>query len=252
MKDLTVRSLIDSAHEDLEQVLVSAGVSFILWNSFTSSEELKRNYLAAQNKLGLTDKRRTSKSIGENNEKFLALVDELSVNAEEYRLWIVKNNRQPLLKNIVVAYCAGVEGYLKRIAVAFALHEKVKYSNIAASIHDDDYKKTLESKLKSWQHCGKLAPSRAQAFFEAHIFYKNPYKNIYRFSLDLDDWNVCNDLFRLRNAIIHDNQILARQLEIGEYKFLPTSMQDITISHTDFISKVIRRIFDLGPKLHLL
>ena len=249
----TIENLIDSAHQDLEQCLLSGGALFILWRSFKDAEHLKRNYLESIGKKSLLDGRRTRKTIDARDADFIDMIDRMVAKAVEHREWLNLNNRQHLLRSILITYCSGVEEFLKRIAIALSLNDNLSHAEcFDIKVTDRFYREATKKVLGAWRRYQDEKPSQGQRFFEDFVYNKNPAKEKYRFSLNEKYWDDYNSAFKIRNLVVHGISHAREQIQVGEYTFHCSEKIELDVKHTEFIAYTISKIFDLGPKLHVL
>lgn len=144
VEQVALRHLLDNAYEDFKQSLHSAAARFVLWGSFKDSDELVNHYFSAKSRKDLTDGRRSSKSLTEQEMAFRNSVEIGAFEAFQYVSWARKHGGQPILREMLIAYCTAFENCLKNIALVFALANIKKHGiEDQVFVPSEQFRKTL-------------------------------------------------------------------------------------------------------------
>jgi len=211
-EQLTVNLLFNRAHDDFIQAIKSASVEFILWRSFESAEELKKNYLKNRDKKHLTDHRRKK---SESDRKFLNLLEIHCEAAAAHQTWLENDDRQPILRETIVRYCTALENFLKKIALGLIFAKKsLKGLEQVFFIPSADFRKIRKEVNDAWDSADKN--ERQKNFFEEQIIFRN-LNDKFNFDLISDkEWLSVKSAFELRNAFVHQFGILSHEIQIFE------------------------------------
>jgi hypothetical protein len=210
-EQLTVNLLFNGAHEDFTQAIKSASVEFVLWRSFATAEELKKNYLNNRfNKKHLIDQRRKK---SESDREFLAILDIHCTTAADHQKWLENDDRQPILRETIVRYCTALENFFKKIALGF------KFANNSSKgfekeifILSSDFRRIRKEVNAYWSSSDK--DHRQKSFFEDQILSQD-YNGNFIFDLISDaEWNSVKSAFELRNAFVHQFGILSNAIHM--------------------------------------
>ena len=216
VEQVALSRLLDNAYEEFSQALHSVGARFVLWGSFKGALELQQHYFSAKDKKHLLDGRR-SRSLSQKDLELKELVEELAQEAEEFATWALKQDRQPILREMLTSYCAAFEACLKNVALVFALAERKKQGlDDQVFVPGDEFRKTLRSIQDQWIAARGRERSTAETFFESQVLSKEAIATRFSFlSLTAPEWVTCRAAFQARNALVHQLGRPSESIEIA-------------------------------------
>lgn len=256
VEQLVLSRLLDIAYEDFQQSLLSASGHAVLWRSFSSVEDLTRNYLLTNGKSHLADRRKTERSWTEDERQLLTRVRAAAKDATIYLKWAVnEEGGQPILRNGLVSYCVAFENCLKAVALVFSLADgRTEGLSKQVFVPSRKFARALNSVGESWKEAGRFhRPSfRAKKFFENFLVVRNPDESRYHFDLVSEraqvNWKNCEAAFELRNAIVHQLARPSEQVELGERKFFANEKIEVTVGDLAIMSNSMKIIlYPLDP-----
>lgn len=241
---LTIEEMLDKAFCDLEYALQSLGSLFVLWGSFSSEDDLRKNYLNAKGKSYLLDRRRTAKSLSDQDINLINAIDEAVADAHRYHQHLTDTERQPLMRNLVVQYSSAVEDFLKRICIAQLLYDNEPSLN--ARVRQKNFNKAVKDATTSWRRAQNGGQSTARIFFTNHLHNGFPDETRWSVGTEDSDWEIIDSAFSIRNVIIHrcgrPNEIIS----LSHITFLPNQEVCITSTLIGEIRSAIDRLFLRG------
>lgn len=240
--------LLESAHQEFEHAVKSIGPRFLLWGSFDSAEVLAENYFKAKKKNRLADGRRTARSFSSDESRLKRTVGIAAAQAWEYVEWANQLDRQPILRDCLVSYCAAFEACLKNVALVFKLAKK-KPRGISDQVFvpGDEFKRYLKEISDDWEKCGQDREAfRFKAFFDQFICLVNPAPDLYPFPNSPDDnlthWQICQAAVKLRNAVVHQLGRPSEQESIGDDVFPAMWEVELKARHLKLISESMQKV----------
>ena len=251
-----LNNLLDNAYKEFTHSVHSVGARIVLWGSFKDSDHLQKNYFSARDKKHLSDARRSKKSLSDEEARQKRAVEIFSSMAQEYRDWARQNDKQPILREMLVSYCSAFEACLKNVALVFAL-AKNKKGDLQKQVFvpGDEFRRTLSDVKENWNASGKDAAvkdgvrSRAEHFFFCHIADVNPDVNLFKFlPMEAEAWRTCHAAFLARNAIVHQLGRPEKQIEIAGETLHPLWDMDLSTNQLIAVEKAFREIiFPIDP-----
>ena len=234
--------LIENAYEAFDRGLMSIAGRMILWGSFDNSEKLARRYMQTDG-LMIYEKLRL-KHPQATKAGFLGGVRHYADEALEYKIWAKEQDGQPIYSEALVTYCAAFENFFKTVAVAFYLANGASIKQVVF-IPSHEYTSAYRKIRSLWDGCEDNR--RYQEFYELHVVGRNPPDSPYKFAVVSEkEWLECIDIFRLRNAILHNMSRLSKDATIGDEFFYPglIELQQATLSRVNSVFRKMTSPFD--------
>lgn len=229
MESFSPRRLLARTWADFNRRCVSQGATYVLWGGFEDAEDLVSRYFHAKGKANLLDRRRNL-SVDETEQ--VNRIRRYATEAAEYRDWARSCDGDPLLRDLLVAYCSAFESALKTTAMAFRVMAESGCHADSTFLPAATLRKARKEVRKSWESISRSRESEegstAERFYRAEIFERNPDPDTWPFEnpstpaspqlvqyrrSSFDHWADVTDAFKLRNRIVHEGGYLDEQLE---------------------------------------
>lgn len=227
-EQLTLSRLIEVTVDDFDHSLKGWKFFFLTLHSRVDPEQLAK-YLVKNRGLRVLDERRRLDPIDQRKRNYL---DDLVEASTDYSAWVCERDFQPLLRDLLVAQCVGFENFLKTIGVASLLSASVENLNKQIFVPSDEFREAHKRVNKTWEKLA--AEARSKQFVEQFVVANDAllvkYGGWHR--VDLEHWSpIWDEVFKLRNAVVHSRARPREQIEIGDERFSPFDEAVIT-EHT--------------------
>ena len=241
------RRFIDRAWNEFKQRTFSHSSIYILWGSFKSTDELVHRYLTAKGEGHLLGDR-SNLTIEEIDRR--DFVTGWAQEAVEYRDWARGEGGDPILRDLIVSYCAAFENALKQVAFAFRVAEAKDGCVDEIYMDAAEFRRMRKCVLMHWKKSNSEA--RAKSFYETEVWKRNPRPDLWEFgsaddggptaspsSIDQpkseasmirakakqslqcnspkSNWLIVTEAFKLRNKILHQNGYIDKPLEFRDH-----------------------------------
>lgn len=239
---LSLSRLIDVTVDDFDHSLKGWKFFFLALHSGVEPKQLAKQ-LAKNRGLSVLDERRRLDPADQSKREYL---ENLVVASDDYSAWVCERDFQPLRRDLLVAQCVGFENFLKTIGVASLLSETAP-EGLAKPIFvpSDDFREAHKSVNKRW----RLMPAegRTKQFVDEFVIRNKVMRADYVGwnRVNLDQWGpTWDEVFKLRNAIVHSRARPQEQIEIGNEIFCPFDEALITEHTLRSVDTAFRVILD--------
>lgn len=216
IEQIALSRLVENAYEVFDKGLMAIAGRMILWGSFNDAEKLAKRYMQADGKATFEQSRIKNPKL--TKVEFLSMTSWHAGKALEYKKWARDHNGQPIYFEALVTYCASFENFLKAVSVAFDL-AKGSTLNRQIFVPSNELTQAYKRARSLWDGCE--GNRRFQEFYEQHVVARTPIGSLYQFPLIVEgEWQECIDIFRLRNAILHNMARLAKDATVGDDFFI--------------------------------
>ena len=227
-EQLSLSRLIEVTVDDFDHSLKAWKFSLLALHSRVDPGHLAK-LLVKSRGLPILDERRRLNSVDQRKRDYL---DDLVEASCDYSAWVCDREFQPLLRDLLVSQCVGFENFLKTIGVASRLSSSVENLGRLIFVPSDEFRQAHKAVNKSWKELA--AEGRTRQFLEQFVVSNKVFRSEY------SGWNRVNlehqspiwdEVFRLRNAVVHSRARPGEQIEIGKEIFSPFDEAVIT-EHT--------------------
>lgn len=245
-EQLSLSRLIEVTVDDFDESLKAWKFFLLALHSNVHPNELARQ-LAKSRGSRVLDRRRVLDGTEIEKRDYL---EQMAESATEYLSWIREREFQPAIRNLMVAQCVGFENFLKTIGVASQL---VVSSNGTMDklifVPSNDFRNAHKT-INDWWN--QRRESRVKSFIEKYVFGNEVLIEAYSGCqhLDINIWApIWDEIFRLRNAIVHSRGRPSQQVEIGTEIFSPFDealVTELTLKRVDEAFRVVVNCFRLS------
>ena len=240
-EQLTLSRLIEVTVDDFDYSLKGWKFFFLTLHSRVDPGQLVK-LLVKNRGLRVLDERRRLDPLEQKKRDYL---DDLVEASTDYSTWVCERDFQPMLRDLLVAQCVGFENFLKTIGVASLLSASFENLNKQIFVPSDEFREAHKTVNKTWEKLA--AEARTKQFVEQlvvanDILFAN-YGGWGR--VDLEHWGpVWDEIFKLRNAVVHSRARPREQIEIGSERFSPFDEAVITEHTLRSIDEAFRVVID--------
>ena len=252
-EQVSVARLIDRAWGDFDMRLTSIRALYVVWGSLNGVDDLVQRFCVAKGEADLLDKRRRRT---EQQEDRFYDIQNRAESAVRYFEWARSNEGQPILQDTLVAYVSAFENALKAVAVAFRIAALPEPRQKLHFISNQNFRKVIKDVQDVWRGKARrgLEEPTAQSFYQSEIYAKTPDNLPYQFEPSTSEvapqnllspikhWSQIGEAFYLRNAVVHSNGRLSKQVELGGEIFWPHDNLRLTTNTLTAVEGCLRRV----------
>lgn len=238
---LTLSRLIKVTVDDFDHSLKGWKFFFLTLHSRVDPAQLAKLLVKSRGSRVLDERRRLD-PVDQRKRDYLQDFVETST---DYSAWVCEREFQPLLRDLLVSQCVGFENFLKTLGVASLLSASFGNLNKPIFVPSDEFRETHKTVNKTW---GKLASeARTKQFLQQFVVTNDVLFAHYGAwgRVDLEQWSpVWDEVFKLRNAVVHSRARPAEQIEIGNEVFSPFDEAVITEHTLRAVDKAFRVVIE--------
>jgi len=240
-EQITVSRLIEVSVEDFDYSLDGWKLHFLATYSQPSPRDLAKKF-AKQKRLRILDDRCALTEEEQGKRDYLENLIEAS---ERYLSWLQNQSFQPLKRSSLISQCVDFENLLKTVAVASVLSKEGRGGlERLLFVPSKDFRTAHKQVNSSWDRLAKnRTPDRYRVFVEEFLIsnqlFTAHYAGLQR--LDLNRWaTIWEQIFQLRNALVHSRGRPVEQVEIGLEIFSPFDEAQVSESTLRVIDESFR------------
>lgn len=240
-EQLSLSRLIDVTVDDFDHSLKAWKFSLLALHSRVDPGQLAKLLVKSRGS-PILDERRRLNSVDQRKRDYL---DDLVEASTDYSAWVCDREFQPLLRDLLVSQCVGFENFLKTIGVASRLSSSVKNLGRLIFVPSDEFRQAHKAVNKTWKEL--TAEGRTRQFVEQFIVSNEVLRSEYsgwdRVNFEHQS-SVWDEVFKLRNAVVHSRARPGEQIEIGTEVFSPFDEAVITEHTLRYVDAAFRVVVD--------